>query len=186
MDIRPLFLRLTELIKHRIYGWCSLFFTFAFVALTAVTSANHSWNGYHVLVKAIPSPYRVTTSQGRGMQFSIQRRRIGANPLKPRTCRPTSGRVEVCTDTYGNNAWLGIAQVWISGRHTYYAGCGELNSRISTHLLITPPLGGIWCPARQWGDTLGMDHQEEFEQCELGHVHGLHEQPVDKPASEQT
>jgi hypothetical protein len=57
---------------------------------------------------------------------------------------------------------------------------------ISTHLLITPPLGGILCPARKWGDTLGLDHQEEFQQCELGHVHGLHEQPVDKPASEQT
>src|SRR5687767_3198525 len=57
---------------------------------------------------------------------------------------------------------------------------------ISTHLLITPPLGRIWCPAKKWGDMLGLDHQEEFQQSELGHVQRSHEQPVDKPASEQT
>src|SRR5688572_31754287 len=32
-------------------------------------------------------------------------------------CRPTAGRIEVCNAAYGNNGWLGIAQIWISGAH---------------------------------------------------------------------
>src|SRR6187401_2877596 len=34
-----------------------------------------------------------------------------------RTCKPTLGRVEVCNSKYGNNGWLGIAQIWASGNH---------------------------------------------------------------------
>jgi hypothetical protein len=41
VDIRPLFLSLTGLIKHHIRLLLAIF-TFAFVALTAVTSANRA------------------------------------------------------------------------------------------------------------------------------------------------
>jgi len=32
---------------------------------------------------------------------------------RPRNCRPTVGRIEVCSATYGYNGWLGLAQIWI-------------------------------------------------------------------------
>src|SRR5688572_351349 len=32
-----------------------------------------------------------------------------------RNCKPTLGRIEVCNAKYGNNGWLGIAQIWITG-----------------------------------------------------------------------
>ena len=33
----------------------------------------------------------------------------------PRRCRAASGTIEVCADSYGNNGWLGLAQIWVSG-----------------------------------------------------------------------
>src|SRR6185295_18412015 len=33
-------------------------------------------------------------------------------------CAPTLGRVEVCNGAYGNNGWLGIAQIW-AGRGSH-------------------------------------------------------------------
>src|SRR3972149_6001532 len=34
-----------------------------------------------------------------------------------KTCRATSGRVEVCNAKYGRNGWLGGASIWISGKN---------------------------------------------------------------------
>src|SRR5688572_20203510 len=36
---------------------------------------------------------------------------------RPKTCKPTAGQVEVCSERYGYNGWLGIAQIWISSGH---------------------------------------------------------------------
>ena len=40
----------------------------------------------------------------------------GGTKDNPKKCRPTTGRVEVCNANYGG-AWLGVAQIWISGSH---------------------------------------------------------------------
>ncbi|MBC9002950.1 MULTISPECIES: hypothetical protein [Micromonospora] len=33
----------------------------------------------------------------------------------PKTCKATAGRVEVCNSAYGNNGWLGIASISVTG-----------------------------------------------------------------------
>jgi hypothetical protein len=104
------------------------FVIFTFVALTAVTSANHSWAGYHWARQSNPFTVKLGdnvsgpwesvlgTTASDWSQSTVLDTVIVPGGARPRNCRPTSGRVEVCNDTYGNNGWLGIAQVWISGR----------------------------------------------------------------------
>src|SRR6266508_6987627 len=97
----------------------------AFVALTAVTSANHSWNGYHWARQSNPftlklgdnvsstwDPILATTSADWSLS-TVLNTTIVAGQGKG-NCRPTTGRVEVCDKTYGYNGWLGQAQIWLS------------------------------------------------------------------------
>jgi hypothetical protein len=79
-----------------------------------------------------------------------------------------SGRVEVCNSTYGNNGWLGIAQVWASGSHITQ-GTVKLNDTYFN----TPTYNTIaWrnlVSCQEVGHTLGLDHQDEnFNKANLG------------------
>src|SRR5215210_9605327 len=101
----------------------------ALVAFSPAAQANHSWNGYHWARQSNPftlnlgdnvsskwDPYLGTASSD-WSKSRVLDTRIVAGQANPDTCRPTSGRVEVCNSAYGNNGWLGLAQVWISGKH---------------------------------------------------------------------
>src|SRR6187431_1691014 len=115
------------------------FVTFTFVALTAVTSANHSWAGYHWARQSNPFTVKLGdnvsgawesvlgTTASDWSQSTVLDTVIVPGGARPRNCRPTSGRVEVCNDTYGNNGWLGIAQVWITGGTHITQGTVKLN-----------------------------------------------------------
>jgi hypothetical protein len=93
-------------------------------------NANHSWGSHHWARTSNPFTLQVgrnVTTQAwqsavaqAGMDWSnstVLDLNIVQGSAKPRNCRPTSGRVEVCNSTYGNNGWLGIAQIWASGTH---------------------------------------------------------------------
>jgi hypothetical protein len=83
----------------------------------------------------------------------------GAN--SPRRCRPTAGRIEVCSESYGNTGWLGVAQIWVSGSHITQATT-KLND-----FYFTPAFGYDTADWRQMvvcqelGHTFGLDHQDE-------------------------
>src|SRR3990170_5379070 len=107
----------------------SLLTLIALVAFPYSASASHSWGNYHWARTSNPftlklgdnvsstwDPYLVTTSSD-WSQSSVLDTTIVAGTQNPRRCRPTSGRVEVCNYRYGNNGWLGLAQIWISGDH---------------------------------------------------------------------
>jgi hypothetical protein len=75
----------------------------------------------------------------------------------------------VCNDTYGNNGWLGIAQVWISARHTYYAGCVKLNDTYFNTPTYNITAWGSLVSCQEVGHTLGLDQQDEnFNNANLG------------------
>src|SRR5260221_217745 len=102
------------------------------VALGSVTTmayASHSWGGYHWARQANPFTIKlgdnVSTAwdaylAGASTDWSksnVLDTTVVAGSSNPKNCRPTSGRVEVCDNTYGNNGWLGIASIWASGTH---------------------------------------------------------------------
>jgi hypothetical protein len=100
------------------------------LVLPGATSATHSWGGYHWARTSNPftlklgdnvnsawDPYLRTTSSD-WSQSTVLNTTVVAGGTQPRKCRPTTGRVEVCNASYGNNGWLGVASISItSGLH---------------------------------------------------------------------
>lgn len=76
------------------------------------------------------------------------------------TCRPTSGRVEVCNYRYGNNGWLGIAQIWISGSHITQ-GVVKLNDFYFGQAYYNKPAWRQLVTCQEVGHTFGLAHQDE-------------------------
>ncbi|MGH9581037.1 MAG: hypothetical protein ACRD2R_08590, partial [Terriglobales bacterium] len=97
--------------------------SFMLLAMATALYATHSWGGYHWARTANPftlklgdnltsnwDPYLATASSDWSIS-SVLDTVIVAGRTTGRKCRPTSGRVEVCNATYGNNGWLGLAQI---------------------------------------------------------------------------
>ena len=75
-------------------------------------------------------------------------------------CRPTAGKVEVCNAKYGQNGWLGLAQIWLSGGHIVQ-GTAKLND---TYFLM--PAYNNWSEkqhvmCQEVGHTFGLGHTSE-------------------------
>ena len=77
------------------------------------------------------------------------------------SCRPTSGQVEVCNYKYGANGWLGLAQVWISGKHIV-RGTTKLNDTYFNRARYNTRAWRNLVMCQEVGHTLGLDHQDEI------------------------
>jgi len=87
------------------------------------------------------------------------------------SCNPVSGNVQVCNDSYGNNGWLGIAQIWTTRGKTKYiiAGVSKMND---TYFSQSPYNTSAWrqmVMCQEVAHTFGMGHQDEdFSNVNLG------------------
>src|SRR5512138_866613 len=89
----------------------------------SLAEATHSWNGYHWARTSNPFtlklgnntsgtwPAALATASSDWSASDVLSTTVVTGLTKPRNCRPTSGRVEVCNATYGNTGWLGIASI---------------------------------------------------------------------------
>jgi hypothetical protein len=103
---------------------------------TGPAIANHAWNNYHwnrsgdqvtaPVGDNVSSQWdiylQVAVNGGAGNpgwnnSGVIQSPLVGGSALNPKTCKPVAGTIQVCNARYGNNGWLGIAQIWLSGGH---------------------------------------------------------------------
>jgi hypothetical protein len=79
---------------------------------------------------------------------------------KPRNCRATLGRVEVCNSGYGFNGWLGLAQIWVRGEHIVQ-GVVKVND---SYFNLEPYNSPAWrnlVMCQEVGHTLGLGHTDE-------------------------
>lgn len=142
--------------------------------------ASHSWNGYHwgrttnsfsIQVGNNLSSVWSSSYTGALTDWSYQ----PASPAQPtgvalyevpggvsntKRCPPTAGRVEVCNNTYGNNGWLGIAQIWLSGSHITQ-GVVKLNDTYFNMARYNKSEWRNLVLCQELGHTLGLDHQDE-------------------------
>ena len=157
------------------------FVAFTFVALTAVTSANHSWGGYHWARTSNPFTVKLgdnvssqwdsilATTASDWSQSTVLDTVIVAGGARPRNCRPTSGQVEVCNATYGNTGWLGVAQIWITGGTHITQGTVKLNDTYFNTPTYNTTAWRNLVSCQEVGHTLGLDHQDEnFDNPNLG------------------
>lgn len=74
-------------------------------------------------------------------------------------CKATAGRVEVCNSTYGNNGWLGVASISLSGGHIAQ-GTVKLNDTYFNTSTYNNPNEKNHVVCQEVGHTWGLDHQD--------------------------
>lgn len=152
-----------------------------FGAFFSVAHAGHSWGSYHWGRTGIPfalklgdnvsaawDAYLVTAANdwtaSSVLNVSIV---AGGTTAEPKKCRPTMGRIEVCSASYGG-AWLGVAQIWISGGHIYQATT-KVNDFYFNKPKYNIPAWRRLVMCQEVGHTFGLDHQDEnFSNANLG------------------
>ena len=138
-------------------------------------SASHSWNGYHWARTANPFTIKLgdnvsglwdgmlVTASSDWSQSSVLDTTVVAGGTRPKPCKATSGRVEVCSASYGNTGWLGVATIWITGGVHIVQGTVKNNDYYfgtSTYRYNnTAEMQHVIC--QEIGHTFGLDHQDE-------------------------
>lgn len=149
-------------------------------AFAVSVRANHSWGNYHWARTANPftlklgdnlssswDSYLGTTSSDWSQSIVLDTT-IVAGGTNPKNCRATNGRVEVCNSKYGNNGWLGLAQIWVNGSHITQ-GVTKVNDTYFSRPQYNTPAWKNLVMCQEVGHTLGLDHQDEnFSNVNLG------------------
>lgn len=175
----------------------SPFVCLAFAALSSVAHADHSWGSYHwgrtanpfslKLGNNVSSAWNAYLSEAaadwgpsRVLDLSVV---PGGTTADPKKCRPTAGRVEVCSASYGG-AWLGVAQIWISGSHIYQATT-KVNDFYFNKPKYNTPAWRRLVMCQEVGHTFGLDHQDEnFSNGNLGSCMDYTSDPDGPPSNE--
>jgi len=147
--------------------------------LTSVEQESHSWGGYHWARTSNPftldvgdnvtsawDSYLNTTVSDWSQSTVLDMNKV-AGGATGRRCKGTSGRVEVCNNTYGNNGWLGVASISISGSHITQ-GTVKLNDTYFNTSRYNTPAWRNLVSCQEVGHTIGLDHQDEnFDNANL-------------------
>jgi hypothetical protein len=154
-------------------------------AIPALAHANHSWGGYHWARTSNPftlklgdnvssawDSYLGTTSSDWTVSTVLNTTIVaGNNTSNLRKCPPTSGRVEVCSYKYGTNGWLGVASIWISGKHITQSTV-KMNDSYFDNSRYPKYDSAAWrnmVMCQEIGHTFGLDHQDvTFNNKNLG------------------
>lgn len=162
-----------EITKKRMKKFLAGLVVVFFLALAPGAQANHSWGGYHWARTA--NPFAVSLGNNTSgawtsllniassdwTQSTVLDTPIVPGGARPRTCRPTSGRDEVCNANYGGTGWLGLAQIWITGGTHIYQGVVKNNDYYfgssSYRYNNSAEMQHVIC--QEIGHTLGLDHQ---------------------------
>ncbi|MGH2435828.1 MAG: hypothetical protein ACRDFA_02410 [bacterium] len=108
-----------------------------------------------------------------------------AGGSRSRNCRPTDGRIEVCTAAYGNNGWLGLAQIWITGGEHITQGVAKLNDTYFNTSTYNTPAWRRLVMCQEVAHDFGLDHQDEnFNNANLGSCMDYTSDPDGPPSNE--
>jgi len=142
--------------------------------------ASHSWGNYHWARTVNPLTLKLGdnvtsawdsylgTSSTDWSLSSVLDTSVVASSKAPRTCRPTSGRVEVCDYKYGSNGWLGVAQIWVKGDHITQGTVKVNDTYFNTATYDTVAWRNL-VMCQEVGHIFGLDHQDEdFYNTPLG------------------
>ncbi len=144
--------------------------TAAFGATAA--QANHPWNTYHWARTANPFTLLVGDNVSSTWDAYLDGAISDWNASTvmdltevtgqgTKRCRATSGRVEVCNGTYGNNGWLGLASISISGSHITQGTAKVNDSYYTAGSKYDTPYWRAHVMCQEVGHDFGLGHQDE-------------------------
>ena len=173
--------------------WVVALAALAALVVPSAAGATHSWNGYHWArttnsftlklgsnLSGTWGQYLATTSTDWSLSTVLDTAIVpGAATLK--SCKATSGRVQVCNAAYGNTGWLGVAQVWVSGSHITQ-GTVKVNDTYFNTATYNRPEWKNLVMCQEVGHTLGLDHQDTiFDNANLGTCMDYTSNPLGPP-----
>ncbi len=168
------------------------------LVVAPVASASHSWGGYHWARTANPftlklgdnvsaawDAYLAEASSDWSQSSVLDTLIVSGQAKTPKTCRPTAGRVEVCNAKYGNNGWLGIAQIWITGGVHIAQGVVKLNDTYFNTATYNTTAWRRLVVCQEVAHNFGLDHQDEdFTNPNLGSCMDYTNDPDGPPSNE--
>ncbi|HXG69505.1 MAG TPA: hypothetical protein VNJ04_02720, partial [Gemmatimonadaceae bacterium] len=151
-----------------------LFVGFVVAVVSATTLvANHSWGTYHWARQANPFTLKLgnklTTADWKGhLATTSQDWNSGNSPLNTaivagssgKRCAMVAGTTQVCNGTYGNNGWLGLASINISGSHITQ-GTAKLNDTYFNTATYNNPNERLHVMCQEVAHTFGLGHTSE-------------------------
>jgi hypothetical protein len=166
------------------------------LALPSAANASHSWGGYHWARTANPftlklgdnvtstwDPYLQTASSD-WSQSSVLDTIVVAGQSN-HNCRMTTGRVEVCNAAYGNNGWLGLASIQVTGGVHITKGSAKMNDTYFNQAQYNTPAWHSLVMCQEIAHTFGLDHQDEnFNNPNLGTCMDYTSDPDGPPSNE--
>ncbi|MEK7618273.1 MAG: hypothetical protein AAB410_03945 [Patescibacteria group bacterium] len=143
-----------------------------FLAFTPLADASHSWGPYHWARKINPFTLKLgdnVSSSWDAYLAAASADWTGSSVLdttivagnNTRNCKPTLGRIEVCNKTYGNNGWLGLAQIWINSSNHITRGITKVNDTYFNNAPYNTPAWKQFVMCQEIGHNFGLDHQDE-------------------------
>jgi len=151
---------------------------FTLIAIVAVfpltASATHAWGNYHWARTSNPFTLKVvdsmTTDWDDNLDTAISDwnssavmnlvKEAGDSSARVRKqCRPVSGKVRACNAAYGNNGWLGLAQIWASGNHITQGTAKMNDSYLASPSYTETNRQHVIC--QEIGHDWGLGHQDE-------------------------
>ena len=149
------------------------------MALATSAIAGHSWNGYHWPRSTNPLALSVGNNvSGADWKYALENAVYDwntgpsggpASPFdltattgetSPRKCQPVTGTVQVCNYTYGYRGWLGVAQIWLDGKHIT-EGTVKLNDSYFQSSTYDSVAWRAFVTCQELGHTLGLGHTDE-------------------------
>ena len=144
-------------------------------ALASSADASHSWGGYHWARTA--NPFTISLGDNVSSAWDSYLRQAArdwsadtaGNPLNATVvagsgkgrCKSVSGRVEVCSGSYGNNGWLGLATIWVDSNRHILRGTTKMNDYYYSLPKYNNATWRAMVVCQEVGHTFGLDHQDE-------------------------
>jgi hypothetical protein len=169
----------------------------ALVMLPSSAQASHSWGNYHWARTANPftveldnnltsawTSYLSTASADWTSSSVLNTTIVNGSFGSKTSCSPATSHVEVCNGTYGNNGWLGIASISVSGSHITSAYVKVNDTYFNQATYNTAPYRRL-VMCQEVGHAFGLDHQDENQtNANLGTCMDYTRDPDGPPSNE--
>jgi hypothetical protein len=145
----------------------------ASVSIANLAHANHAWGNYHWARTANPFTLKLgdnlTSGDWRGhLAQTSSDWNSGRTPLLTaivagtanKRCSMVAGTSQVCNGKYGNNGWLGLASINISGDHITQ-GTAKMNDTYFSTPTYNNPNERLHVMCQEVAHTFGLGHQSE-------------------------
>lgn len=140
--------------------------------LASVVSASHSWGGYHWARTSNPFTLKLgnnltTADWSSHLAQTSSDWNSGNSPVitaivagtSNKRCSMTAGTTQVCNGRYGNNGWLGLASINITGGTHITQGSAKMNDTYFDTATYNNPNEREHVMCQEVAHTFGLDHQ---------------------------